>query len=95
MPCAHAALTVPEFRYFFFFIFFRGFTTCGKGEDAGRCKMEHPEVRGGAVTPVGDSWGCSMESLGSVGPKGGRVGMATPVVAVGAQHPSPRPLLTS
>lgn len=29
-------LTVPEFRYFFFFIFFRGFTTCrderrGKG----------------------------------------------------------------
>ena len=67
-PRAHPALTVPEFRYFFFFIFFRGFTTCRRQRMWGTAARSTQRCTPGAVTPVGDPWG------GGAGPKGAERG---------------------
>lgn len=62
-------LTVPEFRYFFFFIFFLGFTTWGAD---GSCSPQGtPGCRGApwvGVTPRG-------AAQGTVAPRGARQGL--------------------
>ena len=79
-PRTPPVLTVPEFRYFFFFIFFLGFTTWGGVE--GSCSPREPQHPGaqwgtaGTVMPQGAAWGgcgtqgCSLGTLGTVMPRG-------------------------
>lgn len=72
-------LTVPEFRYFFFFIFFLGFTTWGGGWEL--LPMGHPGVQRGTLgggTPRG-------AAQGTVAPRG--AGQGHPEAPWGPRHP--------
>lgn len=60
-------LTVPEFTYFFFFIFFLGFTTCRKKELPG--KKEASKLTD--WTPGASRWGWGVEGVGVQGEEPG------------------------